>query len=80
MIVHLSTFFSSASALIADEPDSTAHSNEVRKSHEYDGLSDPYIFHTIAVESSGVRGTDTDVFIARLGPLAISTWSEGREA
>ena len=56
------------------------YSSEVRKNHKYEGLSDPYIFQTIAVESSGVIGAHTDVFIAQLGHMTTSISGEHCEA
>ena len=74
------SFSASALALTATEPGSASRSAEVRKNLKYEGLCDRYIFQAIAIESSGVFGRDTNIFISRLGHLITLISGERREA
>ena len=76
----VASFSTWALALTATEPGSTGRTAEVRKSHNYEGLCDRYMFQAIATESSGVFGRNTDAFIFRLGHLTTSISGERREA
>ena len=74
------SFSPSALALTESEPESASRSAEVRKNLKYEGLCDRYMFQTIANESSGVLGRDTNAFIPRLCHLTTSISVERREA
>ena len=49
------------------EPGSAAKAGEDHERERYSELSEQYIFQSLAVETSGVLGTSSGIFLAQLG-------------
>ena len=73
------TFCASSVTQAAIEPGSAASAAEQRKRQKYSGLTDRYLFEPIAVETTGVLGPSTTVFLQRLGKRISARTGNKRE-
>ena len=73
------TFCSSHVMQAAIEPGSAAAAAEHRKREKYTALTDRYLFEPVAVETTGVLGPSTSVFLRRLGKKITARTGNKRE-
>ena len=73
------TFASSSVVDCAVTPGFAASAAEARKREHYRGLMDRYYFEPIAVETTGVLGPSTSIFLRRLGKQVSAATGDPRE-
>ena len=73
------TFCSSQVVRAAIEPGSAATAKEHKKRDKYSALSDRYTFEPVAVETTGVFGPSSKVFLHRLGKRITARTGNKRE-